>query len=155
MRYYLKVGVGICYDGCESKSDQACAASAGLSNLNDYLGQKTILGIFLGRLKTLKHSKIITCIPYTYHLHIIYIGRDRYISVRGHQIDLWFQNLPIFREERVQVCDQKCSTWVKQIQNPNVCNAMIATRQRRLPLLSLSVGRRPLVRLEGGLDALH
>ena len=88
MRYCLKVGVGRCYDGCESKSDQACAASAGLSNLNDYLGQKTILGIFLGRLKTLKHSKIITCIPYTYHLHIIYIGRDRYISVRGHQIDL-------------------------------------------------------------------
>ena len=112
-------------------------------------------GILLGRLKTLKHSKIITCIPYTYHLHIIYIGRDPYISVRGHQIDLWFQNLPIFREERVQVCDQKCSTWVKEIQNPNVCNAMIATRQRRLPLLSLSVGRRPLVRLEGGLDALH
>ena len=88
MRYYLKVGVGRCYDGCESKSDQARAAGAALSNLNDYLGQKTILGILLGRLKTLKHSKTITCIPQTYHLHIIYIGRDPYISVRGHRIDL-------------------------------------------------------------------
>ena len=31
VRYYLKVGVGRCYEGCESKSDQARAASAALS----------------------------------------------------------------------------------------------------------------------------
>ena len=78
-------------------------------------------GILLGRLKTLKHSKIITCIPYTYHLHIIYIGRDPYISVRGHQIDLWFQNLPILNMTRSIVIIGVFMSMVEEISEFVLC----------------------------------
>ena len=73
MRYCLKVGVGRCYDGCESKSDQTRAAGAALSNLNDYLGQKNNtrnLPWQTQNTETFKDHYMYTLyLSFTYHIH--------------------------------------------------------------------------------------